>query len=148
MTTDYLRQTKSNIEEKMRDYCDCADLSDCERDTPPINFIIDNFKAAQNTFNVILAQRENDLQRITQLSVKNEQQRAEIDKLDTQKYNCCLENSNLRIEIEDIKKNCLNKDEERKNAKTIVDKKLSNLNVIAIMSVIFNCIMISVLVGS
>jgi hypothetical protein len=135
--TDYLRQTKSNIEEKMREE-ECDNTSDCEFDPPPVNFIIDNFKGAQNTFNVILAQRENDLQRITQLSIKNEQQRSEIDKLDTQKYQFCLDNANLRLEIEDMK------------TKTAVAKKLSasklaRASTIAMVSIIFNCIMVAVL---
>jgi len=135
--TDYLRQTKSNIEEKMRDE-ECDNTSDCESDTPPVNFIIDNFKGTQNTFNVILAQRENDLQRITQLSIRNEKQRSEIDKLDTQKYQFCLDNANLRLEIEEIK------------TKTAASKKLSACQLvrsrtIAGVSIIVNCIMLAVL---
>lgn len=133
--TDYLHQTKSNIEEKMAQDCDC-DIS--ENDPPPVNFIIDNFKAAHNTFNVILAQREIDLQRITQLSIKNEQQRSEIDKLDTQKYQVYLDNANLRLEIEDNKKLNIKKN-------TVVTVHLARATRIAIMSIMLNCIMVAII---
>lgn len=100
---DYLRQTKANIEEHMAEEVDME--SENEEYTFQPNFIIDNFKAANsNTFNVILAQRENDIKRITALCVKVVQLRAEIDKIDSQKYQLALDNTNLKIEIEDGKK--------------------------------------------
>jgi len=100
---DYLRQTKANIEEHMTEEVDME--SENEEDTFQPNFIIDNFKAANsNTFNVILAQRENDIKRITALCVKVVQLKAEIDKIDSQKYQLALDNTNLKIEIEDGKK--------------------------------------------
>lgn len=141
METEYLLQTKSNIEEKMKED---FDTSDCETDNdlPPTNFIINNFKAAQNTFNVILAQRENDLQRITQLSIKNEQKRSEIKRLDAQKYQFCLDNANLNIEIETLKKINLKNCEDAKKTQTLLSANLNNTNMVAIISLVFNCIMV------
>jgi len=119
--TEYTRQTKANIEEKIAG--DEFDDGMSDIDQAPANFIIDNFKAAHNTFNVILAQREIDMQRITALSVKIEQGKAMIDKLDVQKYHISLDNANLKIELDDFKQMVMKNDAIKlQEAKTLVEK--------------------------
>ena len=99
----YLTETKLNLEEKIaRD--DEDNMSESVENEPlERNFIIDNFKSTRSTLNVVLAQREVDLQKVMALSIKNEKLKADIDKLDTQKYQVCLDNANLRIEISEGK---------------------------------------------
>ena len=122
--TEYIRQTKANIEDKMTDRnIDNESDDGMDVDQPPTNFIIDNFKAAHNTFNVILAQREIDMQRITSLSVKVEQGKAMVDKLDSQKYHMALENANLKIELDESKQLSLKATEKKtQDGKLVLEK--------------------------
>ena len=137
--TDYVRQTKANLENKI-ETDEMNDELDDEFDItlPPTNFIIDNFKTANNTFNVILAQREIDLQRITNLSVKVEQGKAMIDRVNSQKYNMALENSNLKIEIEESKQLALKTKQDTANMIENVNKcHNQNCQTIFILNFIF-----------
>ena len=143
--SDYLQQTKVNIEEKIRNSFQDEDDEEIG-DQPPVNFIIDNFKEdTRNTFNVILAQRENDVQKITMLSIRIEQLKSTIDKLDTQKYQLCLENNNLKIEIEDAKKKNLKKSEEYKENGKQFEIKIRKMNELFLRIFLVNIVFMSLI---